>query len=192
MPGHRAPWGRWILSPLLCSGLCSAWGRPCATTRAPCSCSTSLPTLLASSEMVIPLTRKVMTLIHYFKCHFCKGINQLSVRLDYILILIVLKSCCFLDTFFCSLNFSRAVPHLVSLYLAVISPLWKSDRWESLFSGQPCLCAFPLVPLSALGIMAEIGQWDPRVVLSFFGKCGDNPLKGTKEELNDKFSFIVK
>lgn len=40
--------------------------------------------------------------------------------------------------------------------------------------------------------MAEIGQWDLRVVLSFFGKCGDNLLKGTKEELNYKFSFIVK
>lgn len=122
--------------PHLRSGLCSAWDRPCPATRAecqeqhlgPCSCTISLPTLLASSEMAIPLTRKVMTLIHYFKCHFCKGINQLSVRRDYILILIVLKSCCFLNTFFCSLNFSRAVSHLVSLYLAVISSLWKFDR----------------------------------------------------------------
>lgn len=128
-------------NPLLRSGLCSAWGHPCTTTRAGHLCPLlvldfpPLPNLLASSEMVIPLTRKVMTPIHYFKCHFCKGINRLSVRLDYILILIVLKSYWFLNTFFCSLNFSRAVSHLVSLYLAVISPLWKFDRREPLFSG---------------------------------------------------------
>lgn len=58
----------------------------------PCLCANSL---LSSSEMIIPLTRKVMTLIHYFKCHLCKVINQLNVRLDYILILIVLNSRCF-------------------------------------------------------------------------------------------------
>lgn len=58
----------------------------------PCLCANSL---LSSSEMIIPLTRKVMTLIHYFKCHLCKVINQLNVRLDYILILIVLNSHCF-------------------------------------------------------------------------------------------------
>lgn len=124
--------------PILAStaGSAQPGGCPCTATKAgcqerclaPCSCTVSPPTFLTSSEMVIPLTRKVMTLIHYFKCHFCKGINQLSVRLDYILILIVLKSCCFLNTFFCSLNFSRAASHLVRLYLAVISPLWKFDR----------------------------------------------------------------
>jgi len=106
--------------------------KPCL---APWSPATSLPTLLASSDTVIPLTRKVMTPIHYFECHFCKGINQLSVRLDYILILIMLKSSCFLNTFFRSLNFSRAVSHLARLYLAVISPLWKFDRQQPWFSG---------------------------------------------------------
>lgn len=30
------------------------------------------------------------------------------------------------------------------------------------------------------------------MVLSSIDKCGDNLFKGTKEELNDKFSFIVK
>lgn len=48
-----------------------------------------------------------MTPIHYFKYHFCKGINQLSVRLDYILILIVLKSFCFLNTFFLFFKFQQ-------------------------------------------------------------------------------------
>lgn len=69
-----------------------------------------------------------MTLRHYFKCHLCKVINQLNVRLDYILILIVLNAYCFLNKFSCSLHFSRAESHLVRLYLAVISPLWKCDR----------------------------------------------------------------
>lgn len=69
-----------------------------------------------------------MTLIHYFKCHLCKVINQLNVRLDYILILIVLNACYNLNNFSCSLHFSRPESHLVRLYLAVISPLWKCDR----------------------------------------------------------------
>lgn len=64
------------------------------------------------SEIVIPLTGRVMTLMHYFKCHFCKGINQLSERLDYILILIVLSLAVFFNAFFGSLNFSRVASQL--------------------------------------------------------------------------------
>lgn len=107
-------------------------GCSCPSTRAGCQeqhlsvLVRNFPSL--SSEMIIPLTRKVMTLIHYFKCHLCKVINQLNVRLDYILILIVLNSCCFLNKFSCSFTFQQGSISLSRLYLAVISPLWKYDR----------------------------------------------------------------
>lgn len=89
-------------SPHFClhSRLCSAWQSLLSFQKswmsrvAPFPCLRAI-SLFSSSEMIIPLTRKVMTVVHYFKCHFCKVINQLNVGLDYILILIVLNSCCF-------------------------------------------------------------------------------------------------
>lgn len=107
-------------------------GCSCPCTRAGCQEQhlsvpvRNFPSL--SSEMVIPLTRKVMTLIHYFKCHLCKVINQLNVRPDYILILIVLNSCCFLNKCSCSFTFQQGSISLSRLHIAVISPLWKYDR----------------------------------------------------------------
>lgn len=96
----------------------------------PCSWLVFLPTVLTSSEMVIPLTGRVMTLVHYFKCHFCGGINQLSERLDYILILIVLSLLSLAVFFKCIFQFFKlqkgTIP--VGLCLTLIFWLGKLNR----------------------------------------------------------------
>lgn len=48
-----------------------------------CSCLVSLPTVLTSSETVIPLTRRIMTPMHYFKCLFFFFVKELISLLWY-------------------------------------------------------------------------------------------------------------